>query len=292
MSFKLLTWNVQWCYGLDHRVDVARIVREAQAFADFDVLCLQEVAVHYPGLPGGAGHDQPALLRGLLPGYEIHFGPAVDELGRHGARQQFGNLVASRLPVAQVAHHLLPYPAEAGKKSMPRSCSVATVLTPLGPVRVMTAHLEFYSKRQRVAQVQALRALHAEACEQAAFPPQDDESGWPFQNKVHTRDAILCGDWNLEPGSAEHLALQQPFDAGDAAFGADRADALHDAWMVAHPGMAHAPTFQVFDRCYRPEPVTVDFIFVSEGLTGRVRRVEVDLQTQASDHQPVLIELA
>ncbi len=280
----MLTWNVQWCCGLDHQVDVARIVHEARAFANFDVLCLQEVAVNYPGLPGDASHDQPALLRGLLPGFEVFFGPAVDELGRHGTRQQFGNLIASRLPVAQIAHHLLPYPAEAGKKSMPRSCSVATVRTPLGPVRVMTTHLEFYSRRQRVAQVQAVRALHGEGCEHAAFPPLDDESGWPFQNKAHTPHAILCGDWNLEPGSAEHLELQRPFD--DA-----WVHGLHDAWQVAHPDQVHAPTFQLFDRCYRPEPVTVDFIFVSEGLKGRVQKVEVDLQTRASDHQPVLIEL-
>ena len=54
----------------------------------------------------------------------------------------------------------------------------------------------------------------------------------------------------------------------------------------------HAPTFQLFDRCYRPEPITVDYIFVSEGLKDRVQRVEVDLTTRASDHQPVLIELA
>lgn len=290
---RLLTWNVQWCCGLDGQVDVARIVREAQSFADFDVLCLQEVAVHYPGLPGAPAHDQPALLRELLPGYALFYGPAVDELGSDGRRQQFGNLIASRLPVAHVAHHMLPYPADAGKKSMARSCSVATVCTAFGPVRVMTAHLEFYSRRQRAAQVQALRELHAQACEQAAFRPLDDTSGWPFQNKLHTRDAILCGDWNLEPGSDEYLALQQPFEATDTAStpGGDRADALFDAWTLAHPGQPHAPTFQLFDRCYRPAPITVDYVLVSDGLRTRVRRVEVDLQTQSSDHQPVLIEL-
>jgi endonuclease/exonuclease/phosphatase family metal-dependent hydrolase len=35
-----------------------------------------------------------------------------------------------------------------------------------------------------------------------------------------------------------------------------------------------------------------DFVFVSGGLSSRVRRVDVDAQTQASDHQPVAIELA
>ncbi len=291
---RLLTWNVQWCCGLDGAVDVARIVREARSFVDFDVLCLQQVAVNYPQLTGTPAHDQPALLREYLPGFECFFGAAVDERDADGRRQQFGNLIASRLPVAQIAHQLLPYPAQAGKRSMPRCCSVATLRTPLGPLRVMTSHLEYYAPRQRAAQVHALRELHAQACEQAMFAPLDDQTGWPFQNKLHTRHAVLCGDWNLEPGSAEHLTLQEPFvpvvspDAPQG-FVADR---LFDAWMLAHPGQPHAPTFQLFDRRYRPEPITVDYIFVSEGLQDHVRRVEVNLQTRSSGHQPVLIELA
>jgi len=32
-------------------------------------------------------------------------------------------------------------------------------------------------------------------------------------------------------------------------------------------------------------------VFVSEDIVRRVRSIEVDLETQASDHQPVLIEL-
>ena len=53
--------------------------RARAALADFDVLCLQEIAVNYPGLRGNAGHDQPALLRELLPGFQVFFGAAVDE---------------------------------------------------------------------------------------------------------------------------------------------------------------------------------------------------------------------
>lgn len=38
---KLVTWNVQWFCGLDGAVSVERVVEEARAMADFDVLCLQ-----------------------------------------------------------------------------------------------------------------------------------------------------------------------------------------------------------------------------------------------------------
>lgn len=294
---KLMTWNVQWCCGLDGRVDVDRIVREARALADFDVLCLQEVAVNYPGLPGAPAHDQPALLGALLPGFQVFYGPAVEELGRRGEWQRFGNLIASRLPVLQVQQYSLPYPADAGKKSMPRACLCVTVMAPFGPLRVMTTHLEYYSRRQRLAQVRALREFHALACEQAAFAPLADETGWPFQSKLHTADAMVCGDWNFETHSEEYCLMQSPNEvpadpaSASGQAGAFVASELVDAWTLAHPGQPHAPTFQLFDRCYRPEPITVDFIFVSAGLKSRVRRVEVELQTRASDHQPVLIEL-
>lgn len=43
---KLLNWNVQWCRGVDGRVDPGRIANEARRLADPDVFCLQEIAVH------------------------------------------------------------------------------------------------------------------------------------------------------------------------------------------------------------------------------------------------------
>ena len=66
---KLVTWNTQWCCGVDGIVSPERIVEGARQLADFDVLCLQEISVNYPGLAGNPGHDQPALLAALLPGF-------------------------------------------------------------------------------------------------------------------------------------------------------------------------------------------------------------------------------
>jgi endonuclease/exonuclease/phosphatase family metal-dependent hydrolase len=280
----LLTWNVQWFCGLDDSVSVERVLDHARMLADFDVLCLQEVAVHYPGLTGNAGFDQVQRVRELLPGFEVCFGAAVEERGRGGERQRFGNLVASRLPVAQVQHQLLPYPADAGLRSMPRMCTSATVLAPFGPLRVMTTHLEFYSRRQRAAQARALLDLHVQSCGHAAAPPERDETGTPFQSKVHAAEAVLCGDFNFEASEPEYALLQ----SASAQPGTAR---LVDAWRQVHGDAAHAPTFRLHDRRYGPVPIACDFVFVSEGLAPRVRRVEVDLHTRASDHQPVLLEL-
>lgn len=289
---QLVTWNTQWCCGLDGRVDVQRIVRQALALGDVHVLCLQEIAVHYPGLAGAPG-DQVAQVRAALPaGWQVFFGAAVDEWTGAG-RQRFGNLIATRLPVLQLQHHPLPYPPDAGVRSMPRMCSVLTVRdAALGPVRIMTTHLEYYSKPQRMAQALALRALHLQACAQAAQPPEDAADGTPFQNKAHTPHAILCGDFNLQAHEPEYAAIAAPLAPHEAA-GWTRAGGppLHDAWRLLHPDTAQPPTFCVFDRQYAPEPLACDFVWVSDSLRDRVRAMHVDGATQASDHQPVLLSL-
>jgi endonuclease/exonuclease/phosphatase family metal-dependent hydrolase len=279
---KVVSWNTQWCCGLDGIVSPERIVEGARKLADFDVLCLQEMSVNYPGLRGNPGHDQPALLRELLPGFQLFFGTAVDEFSADGQRRQFGNLVATRLPVAQVQHHPLPYPADGGVSTMPRMCTVLTVQDPgLGPVRVMTTHLEYYSKPQRMAQAQAVRELHAQACAHAAAPPKPSDDGSPFQTKVHTANAILCGDFNLAATDPEYPAITEPFAQGR----------LWDAWRLLHGDVPQPPTFRVYDREYGPDPIACDFVFVSDGLKDRLRRMEIDGATQSSDHQPVMIAL-
>lgn len=294
---KLVTWNTQWCCGNDGIVSPQRIVDGVRSFEPgFDVLCLQEISVNYPRLLGNPGHDQVAILRGLLPGFQVFFGAAVDEF-EGGERRQFGNLVATRLPVARVEHHPLPWPADGGVRSMPRMCTVVTVVDPvLGPLRIMTTHLEFYSKPQRMAQALALRDLHTAACAQALAPPEPSDDGSAFQSKVHTTEAILCGDFNLEPSEAEYTAIQEPFmppvQAGRAQDAINSgAMQLLDSWTVLRGAAPRPPTFRLYDRRYGPEPIACDFVFVSGGLRSRVRSLRVDGLTQASDHQPVALEL-
>jgi endonuclease/exonuclease/phosphatase family metal-dependent hydrolase len=279
---KLVTWNTQWCCGLDGVVSPGRIVQDARQLVDFDVLCLQEIAVHYPRLPGNAGQDQPALLRELLPEFQVLFGAAVDEWDKDGRRSQFGNLIATRLPVTQVQHHPLPYPAHGGECSMPRMCSVVTMMDPaLGALRVMTTHLEYYSAPQRMAQARALRSLHMQACAHAAAPPKPCYDGSPFQAKVHTEHAILCGDFNLQAQEPGYKAVTRPFAQGR----------LWDCWRLVQGRTPQPPTFRLFKPEPGKEPMACDFVFVSESLKGSVRSLQIDSATQASDHQPVALEL-
>lgn len=283
---KLITWNVQWCRGVDQRVDPARVIADARRIADFDVLCLQEVADNYPDplLGGSNGEDQFALLAALLPGYTAIPGVAVDQLGDGGRRRRFGNMILSRLPVLQAYGHLLPYPADHAVPGMPRIAVEAVVRAPFGDVRVITTHLEYYSLAKRSAQVEALRTIYAEGAAYAANPRVNEQDEGPYQAQPRPLATVITGDFNLEPDDPLHARMGVPFAAV--------APPLVDAWEAAHPGAPHPPTFKVYEKRVPGEPeLHCDFIFVSEPLRPRIAQVSVDTLTQVSDHQPVLLEL-
>jgi len=282
---KLLSWNIQWCRGVDGRVDPERIARVARELApDADVVCLQEVARGFDTLGGSAGEDQFARLAAAFPGFAAFEGVAVDVPHPKQGRRQFGNLLLSRLPVRQVWRHLLPWPADADHADMPRIAIEAVVEAPaVGDVRVTTTHLGYYSAAQRLAQVEGLRALHAQACGHRARPARADVSNGPFHWRPRPSAAVVCGDFNCEPGSPGYARMLEPFDDGAPAF--------RDAWPVAHPGRAHDPTVGLFDTVQWPHKFACDFVFVSDDLAPRVKALAVDATSDASDHQAMILAL-
>jgi endonuclease/exonuclease/phosphatase family metal-dependent hydrolase len=281
----LLSWNIQWGKGCDGRVDLGRIVDAALALGDADVLCFQEVAANYPALDGGRGEDQPRALHRRLGDRTMVFLPAIDvAAGEGSARRRFGNVVFSRLPVLQAASYPLPRPADAGVKSLRRNAVELAVVAPSGPRRILTTHLEYHSARHRERQVERLRELHREAAGRAALDERRGPEEGPYETVPRPASAVLCGDFNFEPGWPDYAAMLAPFGDGVPEF--------RDAWTIAHPGEPHAPTCGVHDAAqWRNGPNCRDFFFVTEDLAGHVRRLEVDAATDASDHQPVLLEL-
>jgi endonuclease/exonuclease/phosphatase family metal-dependent hydrolase len=276
-----ITWNVQWCRGIDGTVDPSRIARTARALADFDVLCLQEVAINFPGLAGSRGENQMTELSVALPEYLPLYGMATDLDDGRGGRRQFGNAIFTRLPVLQVFRHLLPWPADPWVQTMQRMALEAVVVSHGGPLRVISTHLEYYSALQRAAQVDGLLRLHAEACAHARAPRVSGEPGEPFEAQPRPASAILCGDFNFKPDDREHARMTEPGTPGAPRF--------VDAWERAHPGRQHPPTIGVHDSW--PQ-YCCDFAFVTDDLANRVEDVTVDAATQASDHQPLLLRLA
>ncbi|KUY92521.1 endonuclease [Burkholderia territorii] len=282
---RLIDWNVQWGRDADGVVDLPRTITAARQLGDFDVLCVQEVTRGFGALPGRPGPDQFAELAALLPGYTVVDAIGVDlpALEPGAARRQFGNAIATRLPVRRVLRQLLPWPADARAPSMPRVALDVEVVTPSGPLRVVTTHLEFYSARQRLAQVDALRDRHREACAHADRPAPAENATGPFSATNQPRDAIVCGDFNSAFGSDAYQRMLAPL--------AD-APSFVDAWVARHPGCTPPPTAGVYDTAQWSEgPLTCDFVFVTDTLLPRVTRCEIDAGLRASDHQPVVLEL-
>jgi endonuclease/exonuclease/phosphatase family metal-dependent hydrolase len=282
--FKLITWNIQSARSPAGGVNLDRIIACLDRFSDFDVLCLQEVASGYAARDGSDGGDQFAGLRARLPAYAGVAGIAADTLHPRGGRRLMGNMIFSRHPVLQVLRHSLPWPADPAVMSMPRIALEATLATPLGLLSVTTAHLEYFSERQRSAQVDQLRALHREAHAHARGERPGDASAGPFAAVPRGAAAILAGDFNMLPHSPDYLRLLAPF--------ADHTPPWRDAWQLAQPGRRHAPTVGLHDDAPEPGlPFTFDYAFVSADLAPRVRRVRVDGSEEGSDHQALLVEL-
>ncbi|MBN9442836.1 endonuclease/exonuclease/phosphatase family protein [Bosea sp. (in: a-proteobacteria)] len=275
---KLITWNIQWARGVDETVDPHRIVHHARQMADFDVLCLQEVAANFPDLDGNDRTDQFALFGELLPGFTAIEAVGVDVPDGAGGRKRFGNLILSRLPVAQALRHVLPWEA-AATRNMPRVLVEAMVETPFGPLRVMTTHLEYSSPVLRSAQIEGIRQIHRMAAARQATPRAPGPHTYaPTPNAAN---AILTGDFNMRPDDAGLAELLVPF-AGDV-------PPLLDLWPVLRGDERHPPSAFICDQTYGP-PGCLDYVLATPDLAERARSITYDIETRASDHQPILVE--
>ena len=119
-AMKLLTWNVQWCRGVDGRVDPERIVLRPPATSPISTSSACRKSRRNfadPALAGSRGEDQFTDIAGA--GFAGVHGDQGDR-GRHPrlpdrpGRRRFGNLLLSRLPDAsRRSRHLLPRPVDA-----------------------------------------------------------------------------------------------------------------------------------------------------------------------------------
>jgi endonuclease/exonuclease/phosphatase family metal-dependent hydrolase len=281
----IASWNIQNGKGADGVVSLPRIAEVISRMGEPDVICLQEVSRHLPLFGAGFAVDQIAELDDLFPGYEAIFGIAIEAAGEGSEpRWQYGNATLTRLPVVSVFHHALPQPPHAGVRQMPRQVSELTVKTGSGSLRVMNTHLEFHSLEQRLAQIARLRELHLQAAAHAHnLPDYDDSGSYRFLDRPES--CVICGDFNIETGSPEYTAML-------AAAGGD-ALCFRDAWRLAHADRPHDPTCGVHDTVQWPQgPHCRDFFFVAGAAARAVLDVCVDTETDASDHQPLMLSIA
>jgi endonuclease/exonuclease/phosphatase family metal-dependent hydrolase len=276
---RLLTWNIQCGKGCDGITDLARIVAVAKQMADADVFCFQEVSDNLARLDGGM--DQSAQLAALLPDHLPVFRPAIEAIDSAGRVHRFGNMTLSRLPVLQIANHLLPWPGAGATRSMRRHALEVTVQTGSGALRVVNTHLEYHSADQREAQIARLLDLQQEA---STSPLASVSHNDPYASQTLAASSLLCGDFNFDVTDRQHALIDRSARPGLN---------YRDAWTICHPDRPRSPTCGLYDRAqWKNGPDCRDFVFATEDLAERIRSVEVNGTTDASDHQPILVELA
>lgn len=279
---RVVSWNIRWGCGKDGRIRIHAIIDVLRRLNP-DVVCLQEVAANHPELEGSATANQFKQLGGAFGGFHL-MEHAPSEIYKNNVPRLFGNLILSKYRISQVHRHLLPWPADADYPAgMPRGLLETVIDAPGGKLRLMTTHLEYYSPPQRMAQIRRIRELHAEACARARIFQPDPNLDAPFQLGFRPGSAILCGDFNFAPDSSDYAAMTAPQEQGVLGW--------KDAWRIVHGDHPRAPTTGLHGFPWPERPECYDYFFVTEDLAGRIANVDVQSETAASDHQPVVLEL-
>ncbi len=289
---KLATYTIHYGVGRDGRADLARI---AEAVRGADVIALQEVERNYgPGEPP----DQPAALADLLPEYYWVYTPAFDVDASACApdgrvlnrRRQHGVMLLAKTPIVSCRPLVLPKRVFADRFNMQMGTLEGVIDGRLGPLRVYAVHLGDLDSGERQLQVERLLAMVRAA--------PDEGGAWTGSGVFSDRDwsagqspppmpenAVLLGDFNMEPGSPEYALV-----TGEAR--ADSEPAFVDAWAAA--GNGETPGFT---RIYPPgrpgmRDQRIDYCFLCPALAAQLRACRVDAAAEGSDHQPLWTELA
>ena len=283
---RIVTYNIQYCKGLDGIVDIERI---AESVADADIIAFQEIDRFWPRTDNV---DQLARLVELLPGYYHVFGAGVDlhlsgEPAEGNRRRQFGNAIFSKFPILSSRHHLLPKRGSIGPLSIQRSATEATIMCNEIKLRIYSLHLTHLSSETRLPQLKHLMKIHRNATTEGA-PINGDLTGFDWQQGVESQDvpdnAIFLGDFNFQPDSPEYLYFVGPVN--DYGGHITPATGFVDAWCQAGHEKHTGATSDVNDV-----PARLDYAFVSSPIRHRIKKCIVDNQAMGSDHKPLWLEM-
>lgn len=286
---RFVSYNTQFCTGLDGRTDLDRIAAE---IASADVMALQEIDRHWQR----TGHvDQAEGLADRFPDYHWAYGPGVDvdasyrEPGGRlvNRRRQFGNMVLARWPILMVRNHLLPKLHLRNPLSLQRSALETVVALPDGLCRVVSVHLAHAATSERLLQIERLLAiLEAAPRDGGAWSGTDYDAGWALDAPPHPQPSrsIVMGDFNCKPDSDEYALL---CGSVDPRFGPlSTCDGLTDAWMLRDNGRNDGATYGFDDR-----PRRLDYILMTNDLVENLDSIWIDHDAMGSDHKPVWAEI-
>ncbi len=240
-GLRFVTYNVHGCSGMDGRVSPRRIARVLRALSP-DVVALQELDL---GRRRSRAEDQASIIAREL-GMHVVFCPTVTIGEEH-----YGHALLSRWPVEIVRRAFLPTDGKSWWQE-PRAALWARINLCGEPTNIITTHLGL-GPNERLLQMKALLS-------------EEWIGGISAGEGV-----ILCGDFNLSPGSAPYLLA---------------AAKLRDA-QAGRRGGRPLSTF----TSARPV-MRIDHLFVSRHFEPRGVIVPRNSLTRlASDHLPLVVDL-
>lgn len=278
---KILTWNIQATKGCDGIFSPSRIISDIKNFGDLDVICLQEVARHIPTL---GSTDQLSDIAQQFSDYYTHWAAGFSVPNTVGKPSEFGNLTLVRKPLLKNARvHNLPSPATK-ELQLPRTMAEVVVIGKQFDIAIFNAHLAFHSSKERIEQLKALNHLRDQIMTKTNLPQRPDASG-PFVYGDTSQAVILCGDLNVSSDSSEfneHISSKNWSDCWDMQLN-----------TVGSARNVRQPTCGCYDRIQWPEgPHIRDYFLVTQNIAQKTNSVKVNVDTSASDHQPVFLDIA
>ena len=264
------TYNIHYGVGADGKYDVPRI---ADAVAEADIVCLQEVT---RGFPDNDYADHTAEIGKRLNRYYRFHGPMEGDASTVAAdgtitsrRRSFGNAIVSRWPILWSRGVMLPKTRSTERFDLQRGYVEAVIAMPSGPLRVYCTHLSHVGVEQRMPQVESLMKAVQVAPDVGATWHAVAPATFLFQESPPPvpASAIVAGDFNFTPAHPEYpLATAR----------------LEDAWRAAGNSEEEVDSF--------PREGRIDHVFVTPDLASRVKRAWIGYGIVASDHWPVFVE--
>lgn len=286
---RLASYNIQYGKGKDDRFDLDRIVME---LGQPDLIALQEVE---RGNLRRGNVDQVAEIAGRLDHMHWVYGPGIDADASEVVdgkpvhrRYQFGNMVLSRWPILSSINHTLPKLALHGIFHLQRTLVETVIDAPGGALRFCSVHLDHVSTDTRIDQVDYMIDLllrgHERGASWGGALNGDDWMARPAPPQPMS--AIVMGDMNFAPDSPEYTAVVG--DISKMHGRTTRAHGLVDAWTLTGHDEMEGDTLP---REGRGAPLRIDHCFLTTDLAPFVRGMEIGVEAQGSDHQPIFVDL-
>lgn len=278
---RVVSYNIQFGRGLDGVVD---LVRTCRAIRGADIICLQEVDQYWRR---SGDCDQPAEISGLLPSYYAVYGSSFDvdasAHAAHGAvtnrRRRHGNMILSHWPILSMRTLNLPRQHYADKFNMHMTCLETVIDNGSMPLRVYNYHAGYLGAEERMRQVEYFAGVFsASPAEGGAWSGKADIDGDDWSNQRTApgmpSSALVCGDFNAAPATAEYQRLLE-------------ATGLVDCWSRADPANRETSTLRKETSADIQVSGKVDHLLVTPELAEQVEQVTIDDAADGSDHKPV-----